>query len=243
VKSDRSKFLTADWRYLAMLNYEVDPAILTPFIPRGTELDQWHGKTFVSVVGFLFQNTRIRGLPIPFHRNFEEVNFRFYVRRLSNDGWRRAVVFIREMVPRWAIVWTARIIYNENYISLPMSHHFAADQDGSISGVSYEWKHKGKRNCLELIVKGQAATTEAGSQEEFITEHYWGYARQRDGGTLEYKVEHPKWRVWSTQSTRLDCDVRALYGDEFVGSLEKPPTSAFLADGSAVAVLKGQRLT
>ena len=225
-----------------MLNYEVDPAILTPFLPKGTELDRWNGKTFVSVVGFLFQNARILGFSVPFHRNFEEVNLRFYVRRFSDDGWRRAVVFIRELVPRWAIAWTARTIYNENYISLPMSHRLVVDNDGSFSGVSYEWKYKGKRNCLEVIVKGQAANAEAGSQEEFITEHYWGYARQRDGGTLEYKVEHPKWRVWSTQSTRLDCDVRALYGEAFAGPLEKPPTSAFLAEGSAVTVLKGQRV-
>ena len=242
MKSDGSKFLTADWRYLAMLNYEVDPAILTPFLPKGTELDRWNGRTFVSVVGFLFQKARILGFSVPFHRNFEEVNLRFYVRRLSDDGWRRAVVFIKELVPRWAIAWTARTIYNENYISLPMSHHLLADKDGSFSGVSYEWKHKGKGNCLELIVKGQAANAEAGSQEEFMTEHYWGYGRQRDGGTLEYKVEHPKWRVWSTQSTRLDCDVRALYGEGFAGPLEKPPASAFLAEGSTVTVLKGQRV-
>ena len=225
-----------------MLNYEVDPAILTPFLPKGTELDRWNGRTFVSVVGFLFQKARILGFSVPFHRNFEEVNLRFYVRRLSDDGWRRAVVFIKELVPRWAIAWTARTIYNENYISLPMSHHLLADKDGSFSGVSYEWKHKGKGNCLELIVKGQAANAEAGSQEEFMTEHYWGYARQRDGGTLEYKVEHPKWRVWSTQLTRLDCDVRALYGEVFAGPLEKPPASAFLAEGSTVTVLKGQRV-
>jgi len=225
-----------------MLNYEVDPVVLTPFAPKGTELDQWNGKTFISVVGFLFQNTKIRGFSIPFHRNFEELNLRFYVKCLSNGEWRRGVVFIKEIVPRWVIAWTARTIYNENYISLPMGHNILIDKNGFPTGVSYEWTLEGRRNCLELVVKGQATPALEGSEEEFITEHYWGYARQRDGGTLEYQVEHPKWRVWSVQSSRLDCDVGALYGDEFVKYLEKTPTSAFLADGSAVTVLKGKRI-
>ena len=84
-------FLTADWRYLALLNYVIDPEILQPLVPAGTELDDWQGRTFVSVVGFLFLDTRVRGIAIPFHRNFEEVNLRFYVRRRAPEGWRRAV--------------------------------------------------------------------------------------------------------------------------------------------------------
>src|ERR1700752_2047399 len=101
-------FLTADWGYLAMLNYEVDPAVLMPAVPRGTELDEWNGKTFVSMVGFLFLNTRVLGLPIPFHQDFEEINLRFYVRSKAEDGRRRGVVFVKEIVPRAAIALTAR---------------------------------------------------------------------------------------------------------------------------------------
>src|ERR1039458_6438851 len=115
-----SVFLTAEWRYLAMLNYEIDPKILAPFLPSGTELDFWNGKTFISMVGFLFQNTRPGGISIPFHRNFEEVNLRFYIRRKADDGWRRAVVFIKELVPRMAIALIARTFYNENYVALPI---------------------------------------------------------------------------------------------------------------------------
>ncbi len=78
-------FLTAEWRHLAMLSYEIDPELLQPLVPRGTDLDTWQGRTYVSVVGFLFLRTRVLGIPVPFHRNFEEVNLRFYVRRLA-DG-------------------------------------------------------------------------------------------------------------------------------------------------------------
>ena len=102
-------FLTANWRYLAMLNFAVDPKILEPLVPSETELDFHEGQTFLSVVGFLFLDTRVIGMPIPLHRDFEEVNLRFYVRRKSADQWRRGVVFVRELVPRAAIAIVARL--------------------------------------------------------------------------------------------------------------------------------------
>ena len=116
-------FLTANWRYLAMLNYTVDPAILAPFVPPGTEIDFESSVTYVSIVGLLFRDTRLLGLPIPRHRDFEEVNLRFYVRKKSADTWRRGVGFIREMVPRYAIALIARACYGENYFAVPMKHH------------------------------------------------------------------------------------------------------------------------
>ena len=112
-------FLTANWEYLAMINYETDPNILNPYVPPGTELDVWKGKTYISIVGFLFKNTRVKGVKIPFHSNFEEINLRFYVRFNSQGQWKRGVVFIKEIVPKKAIAFVARSIYNENYIALP----------------------------------------------------------------------------------------------------------------------------
>jgi len=223
-----------------MLNYQVDPEILIPFLPSGTELDDWNGKTFVSVVGFLFQQTRLRGIPIPFHRNFEEVNLRFYVRRNTTAGWRRAVVFIKELVPRLVVAWAARTFYNENYTALTMSHRIET-ASGEIKSVRYNWRFNGRENSLSLTPRGGAQLPGAGSEPEFITEHYWGYSVRRDGATLEYQVEHPPWRVREAQA-RLDCDAAELYGEQFSSVLKRPPASAFLADGSAVTVRKGIRL-
>ncbi len=235
-------FLTAEWRYLAMLNYEIDPDFLTPLVPNGTELDQWQGKTYMSMVGFQFLNTRVQGVFIPFHSNFEEVNLRFYVRRMTDDGWRRGVVFVKELVPRRAIAWTARLLYNENYVALPMGHQIEMANDGSVCKVEYSWKFNGRKDFLEINTQGKAGETQEGSIEEFISEHYWGYTRQRDGGTVEYKVEHPRWQVSSARSGVFDCDVKSLYGEEFVKYLHKTPTSAFLANGSEVTVFKGVRI-
>jgi len=242
-KSSPAKiFLTAEWRYLAMLNYEIEPTVLATFIPAGTELDFWNGKTYVSLVGFLFQNARVGGIPIPFHRNFEEVNLRFYVRQKADDGWRRGVVFIKELVPRRAIAFVAQKFYNENNFALPMAHCIEKDRE-EIKSVSYFWQSKGRKDFLKVVTRGQAQLPLGGSLQEFIAEHYWGYAKQRDGSAMEYRVEHPRWRAWETPAAECHCDTVDLYGENFRGLFDRLPTSAFLADGSEVKVYQGVKLT
>jgi uncharacterized protein len=234
-------FLTAEWRHLAMLNYEIDSAVLAPLIPAKTELDFWEGKTYVSLVGFLFRETRICGIPIPFHSNFEEVNLRFYVRRRTPEEWRRGVVFIKEIVPKRAVAFVARAVYNENYVALPMAHKI--DMAGAeIKSVLYSWRCKRSENFLKVTTRGHAQPLINGSMQEFITEHYWGHAVQPDGSTKEYRVEHPRWNAWDTQAAELQCDVAGIYGKTFCDFLNRRPDSAFLADGSAVKVYQGYKL-
>ena len=244
MNSRTSPFLTAEWRHLAMLNFEVDPKVLRPLAPAGTELDDWQGRTLVSLVGFLFLNTRVFGAAIPFHRNFEEVNLRFYVRRKAGEGWRRAVVFVKEIVPRFAIALTARILYGENYVAVPMWHRIERKNAWAAGPrtVSYSWRFRGRENRMELSADGDADEVAEGSEVEFVTEHYWGYARRRGGRTTEYRVEHPRWRVCTATATHLDCDVAGLYGSQYVEFLQVPPASAFLADGSEVKVFRGTSL-
>jgi uncharacterized protein YqjF (DUF2071 family) len=231
-------FLTADWRYLAMLNFAVDPKILQPLAPVQTELDFHEGQTFVSVVGFLFLDTRVIGLPIPLHRNFEEVNLRFYVRRKSANEWRRGVVFVREFVPRRAIALVARTFYGEPYLALPMRH--ALEHEGGRVFAEYQWRRGGRWETLAMSATGEPQSAACGSHEEFITEHYWGYTARR-GGCSEYRVEHPRWRLWKAATTKFEADVATLYGPQFVETLAAPPLSGFIADGSRIEVHKRSR--
>ena len=226
-------FLTARWQYLAMLNFRVDPAILAPHVPVGTEIDFHHGETYVSVIGFQFHHTVVMGLPIPGHQNFEEVNLRFYVRKQCGDTWRRGVVFIRELVPKIAIAMTARVFYGEPYQALPM-RHVVTDCDGELN-VRYEWRRGREWESLAMSARGAAKEIPAGSHEEFITEHYWGYTR-RGQRTSEYQVEHPRWNLWTANQHEFKADVATLYGEKFLETLGQAPVSAFIADGSSVAV-------
>jgi len=235
-------FLTAQWRMLVLLNYEIAPEILAPFVPRGTEPDIWQGKTYASLVGFQFLDTRLLGLAIPFHRNFTEVNLRFYVRRQTTDGWRRGVVFIKELVPRMAVAGVGRWIYNENYLALPMRHKIVQASPAIPPTVEYSWRFGRRWQGLGAAAAGPAVLPSQGSIEEFITEHYWGYTAQRDGGTLEYQVKHPRWPVRLATQSSFDGDVDCLYGPQFVKPLGQKPDSAFIAIGSEVSVFKGVRI-
>lgn len=234
-------FLTAGWHHLAMLNFPVDPVVLQPYLPLGVELDTWHGQTFLSVVGFQFVDTRVLGISIPFHRHFSEVNLRFYVRRLAAEGWRRGVVFLREIAPRFMVSLIARWLYNEKYVTMPVRPQVTLPVGSKEGLAQYEWWHHRRWNSLSVRIHGEPTQPAVGSLEEFIAEHYWGYSRQPDGGTVEYQVAHRPWRVWSASSARYDCDVEAIYGKEFVPYLREPGC-AFVADGSPVVVHRGVRL-
>jgi uncharacterized protein len=234
-------FLSADWRDLVMLNYQVDPDLLRKHIPAGTTLDAFNGKAFISLVGFRFGNTKMFGsLPIPFHTDFDEVNLRFYVRRGYEDEERRGVVFIAEIVAKLAISTIARLAYNENYVCLPMRHRIAGDS--SKRSVEYAWKFGGKWCSLSASVSGEPVHPQHGSVEQFITEHFWGYSAQPNGGSLEYHVEHVPWRVWTSTTAQFEGDVRRLYGAELAETLKGRPDSAFIAEGSQVLVYKGTKI-
>ena len=219
-----------------MLNYAVNPDLLRPLIPRGTELEFYDGKAYITLVGFLFEDTRVMGVPIPFHRNFEEINLRFYVRRRAPEGLRRGVVFIREIVPRWAIAAIARLVYNEKYVALPMWHRVEPAR------VEYGWRQGTSHNIIHLSPFGESFPAAEGSEERFITEHYWGYSAQRSGGTVEYQVTHPSWSLRRAAVARFKGEVASLYGEAFARIVRGQPDSAFLAEGSAVEVMRGERL-
>ncbi len=214
-----------------MLNWEAPPELLRARVPAGTELDFWNGKTYVSVVGFRFLDTRLAGIPVPGHRDFEEINLRFYIRR----GDRRGVAFVKEIVPKRAIAWVARALYNEPYVRHPTAHAITPET------VAYRWR-RGAWESVRASRAGEPQPLAPGSHEEFIAEHYWGYCAQRDGGTLEYRVEHPPWRVWSAREARIELDARTLYGEEFEFLNRRSPDTAFVAEGSRVSVWRGVRL-
>lgn len=231
------QFLKAEWRHLAMLNFETDPRALLSRVPAGTELDIYDGKAFVSVVGFLFLNTTVFGVPIPFNRNFEEVNLRFYVRRKADGVWRRGVVFVKEIVPKFAVAMAARLLYNERYEAMHMDHDIDLERSGV---VEYRWFFAGEWNRLKMKAAGGPRAMVSGSQEEFIAEHYWGYVTNRKNETAEYAVEHPPWLVRSASESKLECNAAELYGPEFGEALQSAPASAFLAEGSGVVVREGR---
>lgn len=231
------RFLTAEWRDLIMLNYEVDPKLLAYRVPAGTVMDLHDGKCFVSLVGFMFLNTRVLGIPVPFHINFEEVNLRFYVRRELPEETRRGVVFVKEIVPRGAIALVARTLYGEPYERWKMSH------TRNENNVSYTWSRPDSNNTISVKRGASLGVPDDGSHGEFIIEHYWGYTKREESRTDEYKVEHPKWELFDVSDARIDIDFGKTYGDEYTFLNDQRPFSSLLAWGSEIAVYKGEKIT
>ena len=226
-------FLKADWRYIAIASFAIDPAVLRPLVPFGTELDSHAGRDFVSVAGFLCRDATLFGVGVPFHRNTEELGLRFYVRRKSADGWRRGVVFVRKIVSRRTVAWTSRCLHGESCTVLPMRH--SIEREEANLRVEYAWRRRAAWESLKIHAAGAPRSFIKGSIEEFIAEHGWGYSA-RPGGCSEYRVEHPRWSFWPAIAADFKSDVASLYGPEFVESLASPSAAAFIADGSEVAI-------
>ncbi len=234
-----ANFLKAEWRKLVMFNYAVDPLTLQSFVPPHTELDTWNNTCYVSLVGFMFQNTKVKGVKIPFHVNFEEINLRFYVKYLDPQlGPKRGVVFIKEIVPKHMISLVANTLYRENYITLPMKHSWGLNNNEL--HISYSLK-KGK-DWFSFGVKAPNMPQELVnySETEFITEHFWGYAKWDQEKTNEYEVGHPRWLTYPILSSELDFDFEKVYGKDFSFLNQLKPISVYLAEGSEIFVNKGK---
>jgi hypothetical protein len=234
-----STFLTAEWRKLAIANYAVDCALLKDFLPAGTELDIWQDTCYISLVGFMFLNTRLKGFAVPCHANFEEVNLRFYVRYKHNGTWKRGVVFIKEIVPRPALTLVANKMYYENYQTMPMNHLWLVD--GNNLDVEYRWRKK-DWNIFRIKANAMATEIDEGSEEEFITEHYWGYTKISNTLSSQYEVQHPKWLAYRVHSYSINVDFKDVYGDQFSFLTHEQPKSVMLAEGSEISVKAGTKI-
>lgn len=234
-----SHFLKAEWRKLVMFNYSIEPALLQPYLPPYTRLDLWNNTCYVSLVGFMFLNTRIKGIKIPFHINFEEVNLRFYVK--YNDpaaGPKRGVVFIQEIVPRSMITFVANTLYREHYTTLAMKHKW--DIQADVMKVQYEVKKKNEWFHFGIHAKNDPQALIDGSEAEFITEHFWGYAKWNENSSNEYEVGHPRWNTYPIISSEINFDFAKIYGNEYEFLNHSKPVSVFLAEGSDIFVNKGK---
>jgi uncharacterized protein YqjF (DUF2071 family) len=232
-------FLQAEWRKLAMANYAVDKSLLTKYLPHKTEIDTWNGICYVSLVGFMFQNTRLKGMKIPFHSEFEEINLRFYVTYNDNGERKRGVVFIKEIVPKPALTFVANAVYKENYQTMPTQHSWETSADSLT--VEYRWQ-KARWHSLKVVADRNATPIQPGSEEEFITEHYWGYTKIKGTSTSEYRVEHPRWEVYPTKEYLINVDFASVYGAEFDFLRRGKPVSVFLAEGSEITVGSGGKI-
>jgi uncharacterized protein YqjF (DUF2071 family) len=227
-------FLEAKWENLIMANYAVDPTILIPYLPKGVELDSFEGKCYVSLVGFMFNKTKIFNVPIPYLGSFEEINLRFYVVRKDGDTLKRGVVFINETVPYAAVAWMANYLYKEHYTAVKTKHDW--ELTDTSKKINYSWKKNKKWNTIQVNAKSKSNSMKTSSVEAFIFEHYFGYTRVNENKTLEYGINHPSWKINQVIDHSIDCDFEKMYGSDFAFLNAQQPDNVILAEGSDVSV-------
>jgi uncharacterized protein YqjF (DUF2071 family) len=223
-------FLTARWEHLVLATYLVPPELLAPRLAPGLELDTREGRGVVSLVGFMFLDTKVARIGWPGYRDFPELNLRFYCRR----GDERGVMFVREYVPHRLIAWIARYCYNEPYVAAPMT----GSVDEAPAGVTaaYTVSYAGRVHRIAATGAREAVMPGADSLEHWIKEHSWGYGRDRAGRLVRYEVRHPHWAVHPVRSHEIDVDWASLYGAEWAVLAGTAPISVVLARGSAISV-------
>ena len=227
-------FLTAKWQNLIMANYEIDPSYLLPYLPKGIELDCFNGKAYISLVGFMFKDSRIFKTPIPFLGTFEEVNLRFYVIRKDRNEIKRGVVFINETVPNKTVAWVANILYKEHYIAIPTTHSWKINENNR--EIEYKWFVNNNWNSLKVVANLAKQKMQPNSIEEFIFEHYFGYTKVNANHSIEYKINHPSWEINEIQDYSVKCNFKDFYGDDFEVLNSTKPHSVMLAEGSRISV-------
>ena len=228
------KFLTAKWQNIIMANYEVPPAVLEKYLPKGVELDLYNGKDYMSLVGFKFAKIRIFKIPIPFLGTFEEINLRFYVKQKVNNEIHKGVVFINETIPYKAVAWLANNLYKEHYVTIPTKHHW--DITTLQKKISYSWLVNKKWNNMQVTAKNTGSQMLSTSFEYFIFEHYLGYTKVNETTTEKYYISHPSWLINEVTSENITCNFEDNYGSDFAFLNKVPPTAVFLAEGSDIGI-------
>lgn len=227
-------FLKAKWENIIMANYEIDPKLLIPYLPNGVSLDLFNGKAYVSLVGFMFKNTKLFNVPIPFFGSFEEINLRFYVIRKEGNILKRGVVFINETIPYQLVAWVANKLYNEHYTVVPTKHELSSNN--KTIQIKFEWLLQKKWNTIAVGYESKTESMKTGSLEKFIYEHYYGYTKINDLKTEEYQLRHPSWKIHKVTDYKIDCDFEAMYGKSFSILSQTQPSEVFIAEGSDVAI-------
>ena len=227
-------FLSARWENLIMANYAINPEVLKPYLPNGVELDFYNNKTYVSLVGFMFKQTSLFNMPVPFLGTFEEINLRFYVKRVEGDSIKRGVVFINETVPFKLVAWLANKLYKEHYIAIPTKNEI--EITNLYKKIKYQWKINKEWNHISVNTAAENEQMLPESIEEFIFEHYYGYTKINNLLSQEYKVNHPRWLVNKVIDYSIYCDFTSMYGNDFSFLSNHRPDSVIIAEGSPVSV-------
>ena len=237
----KSKVLfSAGFSELVALNFQIDPRLLKRHVPKGLELRFFEGETYVSLVAMVLRRVKAWGIPVPFAGGFGEMNLRFYVRRKDGDGYQHGACFLKDYVSGAAGAWILGSVFKGDFGRLKIKHNnsgFKSDDPEVVPKVDYRWTVGSNTNRIRIVARKKLTRILPNSKVGFILDNSNEYGRH-GRKTLEYRAQHPRWTIWDAAQANFTCDVKTLFGEEFVKPLSRRPASVFVSGGSNVKIFR-----
>lgn len=234
----------ASWHDMVVINFDIEPRIVEMHLPPGLEVDLYNDHSFISLVALKCRDTVIKGIRIPFHSNYAQLQLRCYVKRTDGDTTRRGTFFIKRFVPSRRVARLMSWWTGQKYQHMRIRTHVSGFQETDpniMPEAQYECFVNGRWNKIKIKARSQRRKLRPESKDQFILDHQYAY--YSDGkNTFEYLVDHPPWLIWDAASGALDCDVEALFGKEFARPMKHRPSSVMLARGSDVTVYQSTKI-
>jgi hypothetical protein len=237
--------MTARFADIVALNFQIDPKILEPFVPRGVELDFYEGETYVSLVALVLRRVRVWGIPIHVVGGFGEFNLRYYVRRKSGEQLSSGACFLKDYVSSSTAAWILGSAFKASFNRIKMVYEnegFGSKDPQVVPRVDYRWKVGDHWNRIRVVARKRIERKGPGTKVGFILEHSSKFS-SRGGCTYEYKVQQPSWTIWDAAQATFTCDVKKLFGAEFEKPLSRRPVSVFVAGGSDVTIFSSNKIS
>jgi hypothetical protein len=236
-----SVFLKATWQNLIQLVYTAPIDEVQTLLPEGLTPEIFDGKAHIILSALEFRQTRVKGLKIPFHVHFPEINLRIPVRKQGVTG----VYFLRQYVPKHCIAVVAKRIYHEAYEAYPMEflvqHVPDADEGTSIMECHCKlWK---KEDTLDIQVYAVEPENyipvdenhppePAVGDADFIT----GFGTNDKQEIIEYRIEHRKQEFFEVREWSIRGDLTKIFDDCIPKGISEMPIHVSFSHGQAVKI-------
>lgn len=218
----RRSFTLQSWRDVVFLHWRVDPDVVAPLLPPGTEPDLVDGTTWIGVVGLRMTDLRVGPVPYP---SFLELNIRLYSCGTSGQ---RAVVFRAMEASEPVFAAASRSSTRLPYTWAAMRFTHAGRRIGFATRRRLP---RPSGTGLRFEVEYDAAPHEPSATEAALTAR-WSLHQRWYGPTLRWPVTHPAWPLHRGRLvTWHDEGLLAAVG---LPTLSDPPESVLYSPATTV---------
>lgn len=218
----RPVIMDQTWGDAVFVHWQVDPALVEPWMPPGARVDTRDGVTYVGLIGFCMREAGFgRDHPVPFFGDFVEINVRLYS---TDDQGRRGVVFASLDAERAAVVGLAGL--------LGVRYRWAQAQitrdSGTVGYLSRRLASPGRGATTDVVVRPGDEDLTEDPLSQFLTAR-WCMHTGVLGRGLAVPNTHERWSL--RRAELLHCEDGLLAAAGFPGVADREPDSVLWSPG------------